>query len=68
MTDTTNNLPFKSDYQNGIYNLLFLLIDLYAKEMPYNQAVDKACSWMVSLAEHIKKKNLEILESKDNNF
>ena len=61
MTDTnepTNN-PFQSETQTAIFNFLFALVDEYSKSMPPVEAVEKACDWITSLANDVRKKSQE---------
>jgi len=52
--------PFDLQYQNAIFNFLFLLVDYYKMTMTSQEAINKACDWLTSLANHIKSKSLEI--------
>jgi hypothetical protein len=63
MVDTQNNTedsPFNLQYQNAIFQFLFLLIEEYKTQMEPDQAVAKACDWLISLATTIKEKSLDI--------
>lgn len=55
-----NESFFSSSYQEAIFNLLFLLVGQYEQSMPKSQAVNKACDWLISLANEIKKKTIEL--------
>ena len=50
-------VPNFNESQTAIFNFLFVLIDQYKASMPGPQAVDKACDWLISLAEDVKAKN-----------
>lgn len=52
--------PFDLQYQNAIFQFLFLLVEQYKTQMEPQQAVDKACNWLISLATDIKNKSLDI--------
>ena len=63
------NYPLEA--QNAIFNFLFILANEYAKEMPYEDAIVKACDWNISLSQHVKKQATEFkqeLLDKQNNF
>lgn len=56
MSDTQpSDQPFATEAQNAIFNFLFVLVTQYSETMSSVDAVNKACDWMISLAQTIKK-------------
>lgn len=53
-----------SEPQAAIFNFLFVLIDLYKLTMPAADAINKGCDWLISLANDIKEKNIELVAEK----
>ncbi len=61
----TETGPYSLDAQNGIFNLLFVLIREYRMSgLSQHEAVNKACSWLVSLSEAVVRSS-EISEKGD---
>jgi hypothetical protein len=68
---TPEEEPFSSDAQNAIFNFLFVLVAQYSESMPSIDAINKACDWLISLGESIKKQANEFdsdLQQKYNLF
>jgi hypothetical protein len=57
------NHDFGSEIQDGIFNMLFVLVDQYSQTMTRSEAVHKACDWLMSLATEVKKRVDEIDKS-----
>lgn len=59
--DKKEENPFVSEYQNGIFTFTMLMVERYRENgMDPQQAVNTTCDWLISLANHIREKSLEI--------
>lgn len=54
---------FQSAHQTAIFNFLIMLIMEYRNSMSPEQAVEKACLWLISLAEEVKATSSNIIET-----
>ncbi len=52
--------PFQGEIQNAIFGMLMALVQEYSKTMPAHMAVQMACDWLVSLANHVKETSKQI--------
>lgn len=61
----SNENPFASEAQNGIFNFFFVLVQEYAKTMTPPEAFAKAIAWMESFCEDMKQKHSDMITQRE---